>query len=142
MENNTQLLQDIYKSTQLGEESLKALIKNVTDPNLRNDLQRQMSGYYDIHLKAKSEILKSGGSPKENDGLKKLAANMGVKVNTLTNKTTSHLAEMAIEGSTMGIVDITKTLNLHSNPSAVTEKLANDMLKFEQKNIEHLKSYL
>lgn len=51
------------------------------------------------------------------------------------NKSPSHISEMMIRGSTMGIVDITKKIKEYDDADKVILNLANDLLKFEQRNI-------
>lgn len=38
-----------------------------------------------------------------------------INLNTLVNKTSSHISEMLIQGSTMGIIDITKRIKEYPN---------------------------
>ncbi|AJG98784.1 hypothetical protein [Clostridium beijerinckii] len=38
-----------------------------------------------------------------------------INLNTLVNKTSSHISEMMIQGSTMGIIDITKRIKEYPN---------------------------
>ncbi len=58
------------------------------------------------------------------------------------NKNTSHIAEMMINGTTMGIIDMTKRLNELDDADAGAKKLAEDYIVNEQQNIENLKKHL
>lgn len=58
-----------------------------------------------------------------------------INLNTLTDKSTSHIAEMIIQGATMGVIDITKRIKEYSEVDEEILELANDLLKFEQRNI-------
>jgi hypothetical protein len=60
----------------------------------------------------------------------------------VTNKNPSHIAEMMIQGSTMGIIDITKNLKEYADADKDISALANRLLKFEQQNIEEMKKFL
>ena len=63
-------------------------------------------------------------------------------MNTLTDKSARHMAEMLIQGSTMGIVDLTKAIR--DNPGAGRDALAlaDRLLRSMQRDVEELKSYL
>ena len=60
---------------------------------------------------------------------------------SLVNPSTSKLAEMMIQGNTMGVTELKKQLNAYhgSNPAIVS--LAKRQLNMEEKNIEEMKKY-
>ncbi|ABR34193.1 hypothetical protein [Clostridium beijerinckii] len=59
-----------------------------------------------------------------------------INLNTLVNKTSSHISEMMIKGSVMGIIDITKRIKEYPNADKEILDLANKLLKLEQNNVE------
>ncbi len=65
-----------------------------------------------------------------------------INFNTITNKTPSHIAEMLIQGSTMGIIDVTKRLKEYKDVGQDILALADRLLKFEQQNVDELKKFL
>ncbi|WP_242878733.1 hypothetical protein [Clostridium beijerinckii] len=65
-----------------------------------------------------------------------------INLNTLVNKTSSHISEMMIQASTMGIIDITKRIKEYPNADKEILDLANKLLKLEQNNVEECKKYL
>ena len=137
-----ELLQFIYQNTKMGEDNLRALLPKVKDTNLKSHLHKQLTGYSSLNNKAEEEIYKRSGSPKENGTIAKLSSKMGVTMNTMIDNTPSHIAEMMIQGSTMGIVDMTKRMGQFKDTDHKTKALADEVLHFEQENIERLKSYL
>jgi translation initiation factor 2B subunit (eIF-2B alpha/beta/delta family) len=74
----------------------------------------------------------------------RLSARMGVALNTMIDSTTSHIAEMMIQGSNMGITDMTKLLNDHTAHGTAKKaaELAREVIAFEEENLERLKKYL
>jgi hypothetical protein len=62
----------------------------------------------------------------------------------MSDASSSHLAEMVIEGSTMGITDTTKVINEYESDPECREavELARKIVRFEQDNIEIMKKYL
>ena len=142
MNQDMELLQYVYQNTKMGEDNLKSLLPSVKNTDLKAHLHKQMSGYSQFNNQAEEEIYKHNGQPKENSTMSKFAAHMGVKMNVLKDNSASHVAEMTIQGSTMGIVDITEHLNRCSGADPAAKRLANDVLHFEQDNIERLKTFL
>ena len=66
----------------------------------------------------------------------------GVKMNTMLNTSTSHIAELLIRGSNRGITNIWRAMNLYPDSHNMTEELAKEFVDFEEKNIERLKKFL
>lgn len=139
---NMELLQYVYQNVKMGEDNIRTLLPVVKDAELKTHLHKQMSGYGKFSNQAEEEIYRRNGKPKENSIMAKMAARMGVKMKTMQEHSPTRIAEMTIQGSTMGIVDITEHLNRCKEADSAAQKLANDVLHFEQNNIERLKSFL
>ncbi len=140
--DNTALLKDIYQDAKMGEETLKTLLKTIESGQIKSDLQAQMAGYAEFYGKAQKELAKLHADPEEVGPLTKASSYLGVKMNAMLDRSPSHVAEMTIQGSTMGIVSTTESLNKHPQAGHEAKRLANDVLSFEQKNIERMKNYL
>jgi uncharacterized protein (DUF305 family) len=69
---------------------------------------------------------------------------MGVAMNTMMDSTASHLAEMIIEGATMGVTNMTRLLRENENNPCSEEilDLAKDIIRYEENTIENMKKYL
>jgi translation initiation factor 2B subunit (eIF-2B alpha/beta/delta family) len=74
----------------------------------------------------------------------KLGVKMGVMMNTMMDDTTSHIAEMMIQGATMGITATTKLIRENENTSRSEEALAlaRRIIGYEEESIEKLKQFL
>ena len=140
--DDTALLKDIYQDAKMGEETLKTLLKTIESGQIKSDLQAQMAGYAEFYGKAQKELAKLHADPEEVGPLTKASSFLGVKMNAMLDRSPSHVAEMTIQGSTMGIVSTTESLNRHPEAGKEAKRLANDVLSFEQKNIERMKAYL
>jgi hypothetical protein len=58
------------------------------------------------------------------------------------DKSTSHMAEMLINGSTMGITDAIKKINQYQGAETRILDLMEELQKFEEKSLEKLKGFL
>ena len=142
-EQNIELLNDIYQDTKMGEESIKNILPSVEDKELLEHFQAQMSGYSEYYNKARELLAKQQEIPKENGMMEKMMVGMSTKVNTLIDKTPSHLAEMVIQGCNMGVIQMTKHLNQYDDQAEnEVVKLARDVMKFEEESAKKLQKYL
>ena len=89
-------------------------------------------------------LLDIGEEAKEESFLAKIGTKMSVTMNTLVDSTTSHIAEMMIQGGTMGVTDATKSLREYENTSCSEDALdlAKRIIKYEENTIERLKEFL
>lgn len=61
---------------------------------------------------------------------------------TINDNSPSCIAEMMIQGSTMGVTKITKRINEYKGHDERVRDVANKLLHTEQVNIEEMKKYL
>lgn len=142
MDENIEVLNELYKNAKMGEESIKTLLPSVGDQKMRSDLETQRNGYLDFCDKAWQEISNRGEKAPKINPMVKVSSTVGIKMNTLTDKSDSHIADMMIQGSTMGITSATEGIHKHPHASQEVLKMAKDVVKFEQNNIERMKEYL
>lgn len=142
MDGNIELLNYIYQNSEMGKDTLTQLIKMTTDENFKNNLQSQLNEYNSIFNEADEKLKSNNKESKSIGTLTKVSTYISINFNTLINKTPSHMAEMLIQGSTMGIIDITKKIKEYKSQDQKILGLANKLLQFEQKNIDELKKFL
>jgi hypothetical protein len=85
-----------------------------------------------------------GETPREEGVLTRVSARIGMAFSTLMDSTTGHIAEMMIEGSNMGITDMTRLLNTYQGTTSAEEgvRLAREVVNFEERNLEMMKRFL
>ncbi len=137
------MLNDIYKNSQMGRKTLEEITEITEDPDFLQVLQKHRDWYTGMNDEA-SLLLRSHGEEPKGPGMwDDVSASLMIKVNTLTDRSPSHLAQMLIQGSAMGIVDIQKELNqqgTQADPDIL--KLAKKLVDGEEKNVETLKKFL
>ena len=142
MTQDMALLNFIYQNAEMGKETIPKLTKIVEDVNFRRVLEDQLTEYQEIFDQSQKQLQDRHQKPEGLTGMEKASTYMALKMNTLTDKTSSHMAEMLIQGSTMGSVDIQKQLNKYSEADTDVRRLGERLLKTEQRNIEQLQQYL
>ena len=139
-----ELASAIYKNVRMGSDLIVTMMPKVDNQQLKSDVTEQLATYEKYAAKVKSLIKQSGEAPKEESMISKWMAKMGVQMNTMTDSTTSHLAEMMIQGSTMNVTDLLRKIHeSESCDGGSTEmSIAREVVEFEENNIEKLKDYL
>jgi hypothetical protein len=134
----------MYKNMKMGSESIGKLIDKVPEGQMRGRMLKQLNGYEGFAAKAKMMLSDNGEEAKEESPMTKFWATVGMKMNTLIDSSQSHIAQIMIEGSTMGVTDTTKVIHEYEgNPECRDVlDLARDIVKFEEQNIEDMKKFL
>lgn len=144
MTREVELLEEVYKNEKMGSDSILKVIPTASNEKFRAALTKQLTGYEEYAEKAKQMLANHGYKAKEENPMTKLWASIGVKMNAMMDSSDSHLAQMVVEGSTMGVTDTLKLLRENEN-SGVCEKslrLLRDIISFEEKNVEIMKSFI
>ena len=136
----------IYKNVKMGESGILDLMPKVKNERLRAEMVTHLEGYQRFSDEAKSLLGKEHREAKEAGVVARLSSKMGSALNTMMDATASHIAEMIIEGSTMGITEQTRIfheLERSDDPDReVVTNLAKGIVAFEQAQIEKMKRYL
>lgn len=136
-------LDAIYKNAKMGADSIINLLPKVEDDAMRSVMTAQLDGYERYAACAARALKKKGVEPREENIMTRFSAKMGMAFNTMLDSTGTHIAEMMLEGSNMGIVDLTRLLNHYSlAQDSEAVRLAREVVRFEEGNLEQLKRYL
>ncbi len=141
MDKSETLLQEISKNVRMGGNSIVDIIDRAEDPSFRGEMTLELEKYRGFERESAKMLGERGLKPSEIAPLAKMGAKVGMAFNTLLDTTTSHLAEMMINGATMGIIDLEKRLN-EGGYSPESENLAREVLSFEKSTVERLGQYL
>ena len=137
-------LEQIYKNVTMGSESIINVLSKVAEGPLRDELTREINEYSEYAHKAEKMICDLGGTPKEENIMTKMSAKLGMAMNTMTDDSPQHIAQMVIEGATMGITELIRLIRENENTecSESVLKLARDIVSFEEDTVEKMKKFL
>ena len=138
------ILKDVFKNVKMASDSILNIMPKVEDEKFKSDLTVTLSAFEAFASRATKLLADEGVKPEEEGTLTKLSAKWGTMMNTMRDSTTSHLAEMMVEGATMGVNEMLKELRESEN-SGVSEsalRLTRDVCAFEEKVVEDMKAYL
>lgn len=142
MDENVELLNYIHQNAEMGRDTLEQLLGIAKDEEFKKILRSQLNEYKLIDDMTKEKLKVFDKEPKDIGAVTKARTYIAINVKTLTDKSPSHISEMLIQGSTMGIIDITKKMKEHKDADNEIVDLANNLLAFEQRNVDECKKYL
>ena len=121
--DDIELLREVQKNAEMGMHALEVINPKVYD-------------------RARAVLLSKNQAPDPVNKVKQLMLTVSIQGNTLLNATTSHMAEMLIRGSSMGMTSLWKAMNRNEKADGQALELAGELLDFEENNIRELKKYL
>lgn len=144
-----ELYKEIYKNVTMGAESLTDLMSHVESGDLKTELGVELAHYEDLAKEARQALFDMGVKPKEEGLMTRMSAKAGVMMNTMVDATPSHIAQMVIEGSTMGTTDLIRKLNEYKcetgeggHGGGKAADLARRTIDFEEDCMKKMKAYL
>ena len=143
MNANAELLNFVYENSQMGVKSLRQLLDILEEGEFKEYLSKQLDGYERFQAQAKELLRENGFEEQGITAFEKMRTYLMINVQTMADKSNSHIAEMLIIGSNMGIVDALKKIKEYEKcaEKSIVE-LMKELLKFEEKYVEKLKEYL
>ena len=145
MDENIELLEYIYKNSEMGVYTIKKLLKDLKDKEnkIKKLADYQMKEYNRFQDEAKKIIKKNKYELKSNSLMAKIGSSIGIKNEVEKDNSDASIAHMLTEGITMGIVDMeTKLKNYKDTVKEDIYKLGEDFLKFQQQEVEKLKEFM
>ena len=136
------VLDEIHKGAKMGMDSISYVSQKVGDVNFKDNLSYQYNQYNDILDRVNDVYQKYGDIPNDSNLKDKMMVWTGIQMNTMNDKSNSHIADMLIQGTTMGIIEGRKLLN--NNPDADTDikNVLDIFVKMQENNVEKLKTFL
>lgn len=142
MNGNVEMLNYIYQNSQMGIETIGQLAEITPDKEFKEHLHSQLEEYRYINNRAKEKLAQNGCEEKDISSLVKISAYLSIGMKTLIDRSTSHIAGMLMQGSVMGVVDVTRNIGKYSEACGGILELADRLLRFEECNINTLKKFL
>ena len=145
MSENSEMLLFIYQNASMGYKSCTNLIKtlNGKDNKIKKVVEGELKGYENFVNRSEKLMKKFKVKPKDESIVTDIMNKMGVNMEMMKDNSDSRVADMLTKGFTMGNVDISKKIDKYEDDcDKDILKLAKDLLKFGQENIEYLKPFL
>ncbi len=139
---SSEILKSVYKNADMAYEASGDVLKYCQNKQLREEITSERERYRSVASQARAELVRRGSMPKPYPVYTRMMSKMGIGMKAIQDPSSHGLAELMVRGTTMGIIDMTHTLN---SSSKAEERIRNDaaaLLKREQQFCDNLKKYL
>ncbi len=136
-------LAEIYRNAQLALQSISDILPAVEDETIKEELHRQHESYEHFSAKASMLARDMDLELKEPNPMKKMMMWGSIKMSTMTDNSRSHIAEMMVQGTVMGITALKATAGdvpVEGNDKIIA--LLEEMIEKEEEFEKIWKSYL
>lgn len=145
MNENNELLLYMYKNVDMGVKSTTKLIKllNQRDNKIKNVVEGQLKGYENFYKKIKSLLKSNKVEPKGSSLIAEISSSIAMDMEFMKDNSDAKIADILIRGFTMGNIEIDKKIDkFKDDADKKIIKIAKELKKFGEENIELLKPYL
>ena len=145
MNEKIELYKHIYQDSEMSLSSLCELKKDLKDKDnkIKDSLDDIINGFNEYKKHSKKVLEKNKCELEETPFMSKMMANMGIKKEVISDNSDSHMADLLIQGISMGSINMEKKIDDYKDIVPGKDiKYAKKFLKFEQEKIEELKKYL
>lgn len=145
MDETQELLTYLYQDADMALNSLTLLINKINkkDNKIKKVIEGLIKGYENYLTKVKDYMKQNNYDIQSKPLISKMGAYFGINMEVMKDNSDSRLADMLIQGLTMGVLNVTKKIDTYKGDA---EKevigLAKEFKKFQQEGIEFLKKYL
>lgn len=139
---NIKVLNELHKGAKMGMDSISYVAEKIEDSEFKDNLSFQYTEYSQFLDRINKLFENYGEIPEENYMKETVMSWTGIQMNTLNDKTISHLAELLIQGTDMGIIKGRKLLNSNPNVSEDIKSLLNNFVTTQENSINQLKKFL
>ena len=141
-EYNEKALNDVYKNAHLALQSISDLLPAVSDDDIKNELKEQYEGYEKLIGEISSVMAENSVTPKDVNPFKKAMLWSSIKMKTMMNNSRNQVAEMMINGTVMGITELTAMKNEGHNLDESVLNCVQKLLSLEEEYEQKLKRFL
>lgn len=145
MNENMELLNFVYENAEMGMHSLNNLsdILRNKDNKIKSLIEDELKEYNSFLKESEKLLKKNKIEPKKTKLMAKISSKMEIAMETMKDNSDPAIASMIIEGLTMGIVEMeTKIENYKKLVDKKILKLSTKFLKFQEEEIEKLKTFM
>lgn len=145
MDDTHEFLTYLYQDSDMALNNLTLLIKKINkkDNKIKKVIEGLIKGYENYLEKIKTYIKDNNFDIDSKPLISKMGAYMGINMEVMKDNSDSRLADMLIQGLTMGVLNVSKKIdNFKGDADKEVIRLAKEFKKFQQEGIEFLKKYL
>ena len=145
MDENVELLTYLYQDADMALGSLTLLINKINkkDNKIKKIIEGIIKGYENYLKDVKSYMKDNNYDIKQKPLIAKVGAYFGINMEVMKDNSDSRIADMLIQGLTMGVLNVTKKIDVYKeDANKEIIKLAYKFKDFQEEAINMLKKYL
>ena len=142
MNETVQLLQDVVRNARTGQDAVEHLMQKTAAGAMRDELNREKEDYAVTRRQSEQALVNAGGKAEPVGPLAKAGMWAGLEMETLADRSNAHIAEIVIQGATMGVIEMTKALNQYGGADAGARDLASRFVAQQNATIDRQKGFL
>lgn len=140
--DDQEILKEVQKNSGMAMQAIDTIAEKVHNDELLGELSRERLLYSVIQNKATDRLQNERAEGYHASAMQDMMLKGGIQMNTLTNCSTSKIAELMIQGSNRGLTSMWKSINHHQNSGNTSMEVAKELMDFEEKSINRLKQFL
>ena len=142
MNDTVQLLQDVVRNARTGKDAVEQLMNKARGDSMRRELEKEKESYQQTQRESERALVDAGGRAEPTGPLARAGMWMGLEMETLADRSDAHIAEIVIQGATMGVIEMTKALNTYDSADAHARGLASQFVVQQNETIDRQKGFL
>ncbi len=142
MNDTVQLLQDVVRNARTGKDAVEQLMNKAEGDSMRRELEKEKASYQQTQQEGERALVDAGGRAEPTGPLARAGMWMGLEMETLADRSDAHIAEIVIQGATMGVIEMTKALNTYDSADAHARGLASQFVVQQNETIDRQKGFL
>ncbi len=140
--DNLEILNSIYKNSKMASDCIDSVSDKCKNSKLKEYIQKQQLHYQGSCEKVAKQIRDFGGEPAEPPKGSQIMADMGIAMKTAMDDSCSNIAKLMYDGTNMGIVDISETVNHAHEADEEIISEAKQLLSAEERYAHGLRGFL
>ncbi len=135
-------LDEIHKGSCMGSDAISFILEKVDDKKLEKLLRDQYKSYKEMQSRIDDIYPKyNEGKPHSTSMPEKVMTDSMINMKLKKDKSTSHIAELLIQGTNMGIIEGRRILN-KKNVNEEVHSLISKYVSLQEKYLDSLKEFL
>ena len=139
--NDNEFLNLISKNAEMGKVGIDSIMEYTRDEKMREALRVQAKEYDKIYAEATDMLKARNAEIKHISPMAKIGSEMTSVMKTMTDHSTAKIAEMMIQGSTMGVTKLMKNRGEYSGNDKDILSLSDKLQQTEEQNIKTMKGF-
>lgn len=137
-----ELANRVYENVRMASYAIDCIIEKIENKKLAELLRKQNKYYLSMVEKIEKFASSMDFKLKDINPILKGMSYISIKTKTIMNNDSPKLAEMLIQGTTMGVTDTLKAMSEFKSRNEKLKAMAEDIVSHEEKFIESLKTFL